>query len=66
MIEFHVEELHTTLDTVDGDALLTPERLDRIAAAVATRIARACQAERALRADLDTRSIIEQQRAERG
>jgi len=63
--EIHIDELHTTYDAVSAQALLTPEVLARIVAAV-----RECErAERAghedLQADLDTRSVVEQQRAGR-
>lgn len=63
--EIHIDQLHSTYDTVSAEALLTPDVVARIAAAV-----RACErAERENRldrdADLDTRSVVEQQRAGR-
>ena len=60
--EVRIDEVHSTFDTVNPEALLTHDVIARIAAAV-----RAC--ERAERhrnedrdADLDTRSVVEQQR----
>lgn len=63
--EIHIDQMHSTLDTVSPEVLLSPEIIARIAAAV-----RACErAERAQTldhdADLDTRSVVEQQRAGR-
>ena len=63
--EIHIDELRTTYDAVSAQALLTPEVLARIVAAVR-------ESERAdrvrrddLQADLDSRSVVEQQRAGR-
>lgn len=63
--EIHIDELRTTYDSVSAQALFTPEVLTRIVAAVR-------EAERAdrirredLQADLDSRSVVEQQRTGR-
>jgi hypothetical protein len=60
--EFHVDELHTTFDTVSGDALLTDEVLARIVSAVRAGLAQDEQNRRSLAADLDLRSVVQQQR----
>jgi len=57
-----IDELHSTVDAVDGDALLTPSTLDHIVKAVLRAIANEQRGRDALRSDLDTRSIVEQQR----
>lgn len=63
--EIHIDELHTTYDSVSAEALLTPDVLARIVTAV-RECERADHAGReALQADLDTRSVVEQQRAGR-
>jgi hypothetical protein len=63
--EIHIDELHTTYDSVSAQALLTPDVLARIVAAVreSERADRLRQQDR--EADLDTRSVVEQQRAGR-
>jgi len=61
-VDVRIDELHSTVDTVDGNALLTPETLDRIVRAVLHALANQQRGQEALRADLDTRSIVEQQR----
>jgi hypothetical protein len=64
--EVRIDELHTTVDVVPAAALLDPEVLRLIVAAVraSTDARTARDAGRA--ADLDTRSIVEQQRTGRG
>ncbi|MFC6705788.1 hypothetical protein [Flexivirga alba] len=63
--EIHIDELHTTHDSVSAQALLTPELLARIVAAVrdCERVERQRRQDR--EADLDTRSVVDQQRAGR-
>jgi hypothetical protein len=60
--EFHVDELHTTLDTVSSEALLTREVLARVVMAVRASLEEDEQSRRSLAADLDLRSVVEQQR----
>jgi hypothetical protein len=63
--EITIHQLNTTYDTVSAEALLTPALVERIAAAVLA-CARAERIRRADRdADIDTRSVVEQQRAGR-
>jgi hypothetical protein len=64
-MDVHVDELHTSFDTIGADSLLAPDVLERIVAAV-----RAClgagHAQKCDRAaDVDFRSVVEQQRAGR-
>lgn len=65
MTEFHVDELHTTLETLSGEALLSSDVLARIVAEVRASLAASEQSRRSLEADLDLRPVIEQQRAGR-
>jgi len=62
MADVRIDELHSTVDTVDGDALLTPEVLDRIVQAVVGELHARESGAQALRSELDMRSIVEQQR----
>ncbi len=61
-MDVRIDELYSTVDTIDGNALLTPETLDRIVRAVLQALANQERGRETLRADLDTRSIVEQQR----
>jgi len=61
-VDVRIDELYSTVDTIDGNALLTPETLDRIVRAVLQALANQERGRETLRADLDTRSIVEQQR----
>lgn len=61
-MDVRIDELHSTVDAIDGDALLTPETLDRIVRAVLRALQHEQRGQEALRSDLDTRSIVEQQR----
>ena len=64
-MDVEISELHTTVDVVDREALLSPEVLARIVAAVRASLAaeRAQQHDRSQ--DIDFRSVVEQQRAGR-
>ncbi len=64
MASMHVriDEMHSRVDTIDSDALLTPAALDRIVRAVLRAMEDRHRSERVLRADIDLRSIVEQQR----
>ena len=57
-----IDELHSTVDVVDDRALLAPETLERIVRAVLATLEREQLRQRALDADLDLRSVVEQQR----
>lgn len=63
--EIHIDELHTTYDSVPAEALLTPDVLSRIVAAVRENERADRVRDEDLQADLDTRSVVEQQRAGR-
>ena len=65
MTEFHVDELHTTLETISGESLLSADVLARIVAEVRASLAVSEQNRRSLEADLDLRPVVEQQRARR-
>jgi len=62
MADVRIDELHSTIDTVDGAALLTPEVLDRIVQTVLGALQARERGTQALRSELDMRSIVEQQR----
>jgi hypothetical protein len=62
MADVRIDELHSTVDSVDGGALLTPEVLDRIVQAVLGELQARERGAQALRSELDMRSIVEQQR----
>ena len=62
MADVRIDELHSTIDSVDGAALLTPEVLDSIVQAVLEELQARDSGARALRSELDMRSIVEQQR----
>ena len=62
MADVRIDELHSTVDTVDGAALLTPELLDRIVETVLGELQTRERGAQALRSELDMRSIVEQQR----
>jgi len=62
MADVRIDELHSTVDTVDGAALLTPEVLDRIVQTVLGALQARERGTQALRSELDMRSIVEQQR----
>jgi hypothetical protein len=62
MVDVRIDELHSTIDTVDGDALLTPDVLDRIVQTVLGELQAREGSTETLRSELDMRSIVEQQR----
>jgi hypothetical protein len=62
-MDVRIDELNTTLDTMSAEALLTPDVLARIVAAVRASQGRDAARESDRAADLDTRSIVDQQRA---
>jgi hypothetical protein len=64
-MDVRIDELHSTIDAVGADALLTPEVLRRIVAAVRAEIEGKASQDAARDEDLDTRSVVAQQRAGR-
>lgn len=65
MADVRIDELHSTIDTVDGSALLTQEVMDRIVEAVLGELQARERGTQALRSELDMRSVVEQQRGGR-
>ena len=61
-MEIRIEELSTSIDAVDGQALLTPAVLARIVAAVRAELAREDQARLIRDSEMDLRSVVERQR----
>lgn len=57
-----VEELQSTVDVVDGAALLTPPVLDHVVRAVLQALDRQTDQRATIRATVDLRSVVEQQR----
>lgn len=62
MSEVHISELESQVDVVDGGALLSPAALRRIVEAVIAELEKRKTREKSLKSDIDTRSIVEQQR----
>jgi len=61
-MDVRIDELQTRVDILDGNALLTPQTLDRIVRAVLRAIENDQRGRDTLRSDLDTRSVVERQR----
>ncbi len=61
-MDVRIDELHTSVDVVDGGALLTPATLSEIVRAVLRALQDEERRRDALRSDLDTRSVVERQR----
>jgi hypothetical protein len=61
-MDVHIDELHSTVETVHPDALLSPDLIAAIVAAVRASLARTEALDRDRTEDLDTRSIVDQQR----
>jgi hypothetical protein len=61
-----IKELVTRVDVVDPEAMLSPEVLERIVAAVLARLASCERAERARASELRVESVVQQQRAKGG
>lgn len=62
----HIDEVHTSVQVVDPQALLTPAVLEQIVAAVLERLSARDRDSQARGTELDRRSVVEQQRATRG
>lgn len=61
-MDVRIDELHTTVEALDGNALLSPETMERIVRAVLRAIELGERSRESHRSDLDTRSIVERQR----
>jgi hypothetical protein len=64
-MDVQIDELTSTVEVVDREALLSPELLARIVAAVRAGLAAERRLERDRAQDVDVRSVVEQQRAGR-
>jgi hypothetical protein len=64
-MDVQIDELTSTVEVVDREALLSPELLARIVAAVRASLAAERRLERDRAQDVDVRSVVEQQRAGR-
>jgi hypothetical protein len=60
-----IDEMSTTIDAVDGDALLTPRTLERIVRAVLVALDNRQEQRDTLDTDRTLRSVVEQQRGGR-
>jgi hypothetical protein len=61
-MDVRIEEMTTTVDSVDPSSLLTPAVLARIVDAVISDLETAKLAERSRATEVDTRSVVDQQR----
>lgn len=61
-----IDEIQSHVNVVDENTLLSAETLQRIVRAVLAALAAEHRGQDALRADLDLRSVVEQQRAASG
>jgi hypothetical protein len=61
-MDVRIEEMTTTVDSVDPSSLLTPAVLARIVDAVISDLETAKRAARMRSAELDMRSVVDQQR----
>jgi hypothetical protein len=61
-VDVQINELHSTVDAVDGDALLMPQTLERIVRSVVQALDARRRESDTVRSETDTRSIVEQQR----
>ncbi len=62
-MDVRIDEMHTRIDAVDGDSLLTQQVLERIVRAVIRAMADGQRDERSRRHDVDLRSITDQLQA---
>jgi hypothetical protein len=63
-MDVQINELRSTVDAVDGDALLMPQTLERIVRSVMQALDARTRDREIVRSEIDTRSIVEQQRRE--
>jgi hypothetical protein len=61
-MDVRIEQMTTTVDSVDPSALLTPAMLAEIVDAVIVRLEKTRRAERSRATEVDTRSVVDQQR----
>jgi hypothetical protein len=61
-MDVRIEQMTTTVDSVDPSSLLTPAVLAQIVDAVILRLETAGRAARSRATELDTRSVVDQQR----
>jgi hypothetical protein len=61
-VDVQIGELHSTVDAVDGEALLMPQTLERIVRSVLQALDARQRDRDVVRSEIDTRSIVEQQR----
>jgi hypothetical protein len=61
-MDVRIEQMTTTVDSVDPSSLLTPAVLAQIVDAVILRLETAGRAARRRATELDTRSVVDQQR----
>lgn len=59
----HIDEVQTSVQVVDQQALLTPAVLEQVVAAVLARLDSRARDEHARGTERDLRSVVEQQRA---
>lgn len=62
-MDVHIEELHTSVDAVDAEALLSPAVLARIVAAVKRQLDDDARGDLIRADETDLRSVVERQRA---
>jgi hypothetical protein len=61
-MDVQIDELYTSVDVIDNASLLNRETLERIVHSVMKALESRRREEQTTRADLDTSSIVEQQR----
>jgi hypothetical protein len=64
-MDVQIDEVNSTVEVVDRSELLSPEVLARIVAAVRASLAAERRGQHDRAADVDVRSVVEQQRAGR-
>lgn len=62
-MDVHIEELHTTLESVNAEALLSPAVLARIVSAVKRELKDDARGDLIRADETDLRSVVERQRA---
>lgn len=61
-MDVQIEQLSSNIEVADGGSTLSPDVLRRIVAAVKAELAREAAADKTRSQDIDTRSVVEQQR----
>jgi hypothetical protein len=62
MADVEINEMTSHVQVVDSAAMISPAAMKRIVEAVMAALASANSAQKTLKSDLDTRSIVDQQR----